>query len=238
MEKLVSCLSLLTLIAVGALVEVNVAVAEDETAAPQFMLRVEIFDLPADEALRIQQEVAIQPDQLETRNAVLDMVKEGKARFVTSAPLVCRHGVRGKYEDIEEIPVIEDFTWNEEAKQLVPKFGIRDVGTIFEVDPNLGEDGETLDINFALEHHTGQPETKSLMVPMGDTEKSREVSVTHFHMKKVTTRVYLKRGAVALIGAFDVTGPRDKGDSGPTIENPKRLAFLCADVQEFDAESK
>ena len=93
-------------------------------------------------------------------------------------------------------------------------------------------------INFALEHHTGQPETKSLMVPMGDTEKSREVSVTHFHMKKVTTRVYLKRGAVALIGAFDVTGPRDKGDSGPTIENPKRLAFLCADVQEFDAESK
>ena len=66
MEKLVSCLSLLTLIAVGALVEVNVAVAEDETAAPQFMLRVEIFDLPADEALRIQQEVAIQPDQLET----------------------------------------------------------------------------------------------------------------------------------------------------------------------------
>ncbi len=207
--------------------------AEDtEKKDAQFVLRVELYDLPADEALRIQQEVSIQPNQLEARNAVLEMVKAGQARFVNSTPLVCRHGVRGKIEDTEEVPIIEDFTWNEEAKQLVPKFGVRAVGTIFEVDPLLMEDGKTININFALEHHTGQPETKSLMVPMGDGEKSRELSVTRFHFKKVVTRLYLERGAVALIGAFEVTGPQEDHD-GPTIENPKRLAFLCADVQEF-----
>lgn len=211
-------------------------VSAEEVAAPQFVLRVELYDLPADEALRIQQEVSIQPNQLEIRDAILGKVKSGDARFVTSTPLVCRHGVRGKYQDTEEVPVIVDFTWNEEAGQLVPKFESREVGTIFEVDPSLMDDGETLDINFALAHHTGQPETKTLQVPMGNVEQSRELSVTRFHEKKVTTRIYLKRGAAALIGAFEVTGTREESETGEKlIDNPKRLAFLCADVQEFDA---
>lgn len=213
------------------------SVSAEEEAAPQFVLRVELYDLPAEEALRIQQEVSIQPNQLKIRDAILEKVKSGDARFVTSAPLVCRHGVRGKYQDTEVVPVIVDFTWNEEAGQLVPKLESREVGTIFEVDPSLMDDGETLDINFALAHHTGQPETSTLQVPMGNVEQSRELSVTRFHEKKVTTRIYLKRGAAALIGAFEVTGPREKSDEtgGKSIENPKRLAFLCADVREFDA---
>lgn len=210
---------------------ISLAPAE-EKAEPQFVLRIELYDVPADEALRIQQQVPLEPNQLEARNAVVAMIAEGRARFVSSAPLVARHGVRGKYEDTVEIPVIEDFTWNEEAGQLVPQFGIRDVGTIFEVDPSMGADGKTLDINFALEHHTGEPETTSLTVPIGDSEKSREVSVTRFHKKKVTTRIYLEKGSVALVAAFDVTDPQGESPDGPTIENPKRLAFLCAEVPE------
>ena len=208
-------------------------------ARDQLHLRVEFFDLSADDALRIQQEVAIQPDQSEARTRILEMVESKKARFVSSAPLVCRIGSRGKFEDTEEVPVIKELTWNEEARELVPKFGSHPVGTIFEVDPGFATDGETLDLNFAIEHHTGPPETENLLIPAGDAEESREVTVTRFHRKKITTRIFLKPGAVALIGAFEITG---KQDDDPTttsaIENPKRLAFLCAEIPEYGDESR
>ncbi|MEX2578413.1 MAG: hypothetical protein WD342_05080 [Verrucomicrobiales bacterium] len=199
-------------------------------ALEQLSLRVEMYDLPAAEALRIQQDVSIQPDQTEAVEEILEMVEAGEAAFVTSAPLIARNGNRAKFEDVEVVPVIVDFTWNEEAKELVPKFADRVAGTVFEVDPKVSDDGETLDINFALEHHTGKPVTETILVPLGDSEKSREVSVTRFFMKKVTTRLLIKPGASALIGAFEI--PDSETSSGEdAVPDPKRLAFLRVEVQ-------
>jgi len=198
----------------------------------QINLRIEFYDLPADEALRIQQEVSLQPDQTKAREKILKMVEAGDAAFVSSAPLVCRSGSRSKYQDTEIVPVIEDFTWNEELKRLVPKFANRDVGTVFEVDPSVSADGKTLDLNFALQHHTGEPETETILVPLGDTGDSKEVSVTRFHLKKITTKIFIKSGALALIGAFEITGPQpSSSSSSETIPHAKRLVFLSANIQ-------
>lgn len=206
-------------------------------ANQQINLRIEFYDLPADEALRIQQEVSIQPDQTKAREKILKMVEAGDAAFVSSAPLVCRSGVRGKYQDTEVVPVIEIFTWNQEAKRLVPKFANRNVGTVFEVDPTLSADGETLDLNFALEHHTGEPVKETILVPLGDPGDSKEVSVTRFHMKKITTHLFIKSGATALIGAFEITGPQPSSSSSSgTIPNAKRLVFLSANLQKPDKD--
>lgn len=203
--------------------------AEEPTV--QLSLRVEFYDLPSIEALRIQEEVAIQPDQTEARERILEMVEKGEASFVTSTPLMARPGSRAKYEDVESVPIVSGFTWNEEAEQLVPEFGERDYGTVFEVDSAFAEGGETLDINFALEHHTGPPTTETLRVPMGDAGESKEVTVTRFHMKKVTTRLFIDPGAVALVGAFEITGDTPgSADEGAR----KRLAFFCAEVQKLE----
>lgn len=210
--------------------------ASDSGFPDELILRVELYDFSAQEALRIQQQAAVTPHLEERREEILGMVDGGEARLVHAVSLIARLGSRAKSEDVESVPVVESFTWNEEARQLVPQFAEKEAGTIFEVDPSLAEDGETLDINFALEHHTGRPEMETITVPMGQGEASKEVTVTRFHLKKVTTRLRAKPGAFVLIGAFAVTGEPFEAASGPGITSAKRLAFLSIEVPGLEVE--
>jgi hypothetical protein len=178
------------------------------------------------EALSIQQGVSLSPDQTEVIRDINKMVESGEAKFVSSVVLTSPVGARAKFEDVDTVLVIESFEWNEQAQELVPKFAERQAGTIFEVDPGISEDGETLEINFALEHHTAPPVMEEIMVPLGKTEKSREVTVAHFFQKKITSKIRMKSGTTALVGAFEITGT-EKSGSEPTF---KRLAFLYAEA--------
>lgn len=223
---LAATLAVLTVSPAGS----RLAAQDTDSPGSQIRLRIDIFDLPAAEALKVQQEVSLEPDQTATLARIEKMVAEKTAAYVTSCPLVSRPGSRAKYEDTVKVQVVEDYAWNEEAKQLVPVFAQRSAGTIFEVDPTIAGDGEKLELNFALEHHTGDPETETISVAMGGEGASKEVTVTHFHMKKITTRILIKPGTAALVAAFEITG--ETGASpGETIPDAKRLVFLSADVE-------
>jgi hypothetical protein len=204
--------------------------AKADNEERQMSLRVEIYELPAAKALEIQQQVSIHPDQTETVKGMKKMVESGKADFVTAVPILTPIGSRAKYQDVEVIPAIEDFEWNPDLKRLVPTFKNREVGTIFEVDPQVSEDGETLLVNFALEHHTGDPVTEKIAVPLGDGGESREVSIVRFQMKKITMKTNMKPGATTLIAAMEVNGEgTGEAGAGKGTER-KRLAFLTADL--------
>ena len=194
-------------------------------AQQQIHLRVDLYDLPSAAALSIQQGVSLSPDQTAVVQDINKMVESGEAEFVSSIVLTSPVGARAKFEDTEKVLVIEAFEWNEEAQELVPKFAEKQAGTIFEVDPKISEDGKTLELNFALEHHTAPPVMEEIMVPLGKTEESREVSVAHFFQKKITTKILMKSGTTALVGAFEITG-MDESESDPSY---KRLAFLYAE---------
>lgn len=216
--------------AVSLLVFTKASLLRAEEPASQMSLLVEIYELPALEALEIQQQVPISPDQTETVKELKKGIESGDVEFVIAIPLTAPIGTRAKFQDVEVIPAIEDFEWNPDVKRLVPKFKNREVGTIFEVDPKVSEDGETLLVNFALEHHTGTPVTEKIVVPLGDSGESREVSIVRFQLKKVTQQITLKPGATALVAAMEVngegTGNVEEGKGSPR----KRLAFLTANL--------
>lgn len=195
-------------------------------ATEQLHIRVDLYDVPNARALAIQQGVSLSPDQTGVVGEVNKMVDSGEARFVSSVVVTSPVGARAKFEDTEVVMVVESFEWNEEVQELVPKFGQQQAGTIFEVDPGISDDGEKLDVNFALEHHTAPPVTEQIVVPLGKTEKSREVSVPRFFRKKITTRIQMPSGTTALVGAFEITGTDNPEDAGF-----KRLAFLYAEAK-------
>ncbi len=203
--------------------------AQDSKPQQQMHIRVDLYDLPVADALEIQQGVSLSPDQSGVVEEINASVKKGEAKFVASVLLTSPIGSRAKFEDTEDVLVIETFEWNEEAKELVPKFVEQSAGTTFEVDPNLTSDGKKLEVNFALEHHTSPPVSEEIMIPLGKSEKSRELTVTRFFRKKITSKILMESGATALVGAFEITGPEasEKTESDPEF---KRLAFLYAEL--------
>ena len=201
------------------------------SAEEQIHLRIDLYDLPSLEALEIQQGVSLSPDQTEAVKNINKMIEKGEAEFVSSIVLTSPIGARAKFEDVEAVLVIESFEWNEQAQELVPKFVKQQAGTIFEVDPGISDDGKMLDINFALEHHTAPPVTEEILVPLGKTEASREVSVVRFFQKKITSRILMPSGTTSLVGAFEISGPETSGSPGF-----KRLAFLYAEQMELPAQ--
>lgn len=209
--------------------------AQDSNPQKQMHIRVDLYDLPVAEALEIQQGVSLSPDQSKTIEEINTMVENDEAKFVASALLTSPVNSRAKFEDTEDVLVIETFEWNEEAKELVPKFIKQSAGTTFEVDPNLTSDGKKLEVNFALEHHTSPPVNEEIMVPLGKSEKSREVTVTRFFRKKITTKILMESGTTALVGAFEITGP-DQSKKSEAEPEFKRLVFLYAEL--FDSAIK
>ncbi|MFV1996253.1 MAG: hypothetical protein ACC661_12525 [Verrucomicrobiales bacterium] len=198
-------------------------------------LRVEIYELPALHALKLQHSAEGEVDHTGEWQAALRLMGEGTARFVTSATILCRSGNRSKFTDMREVIYAADFNWQnpEKPKAILPVFETREVGTIFEVDPLHNEDGETIDLNFVFEYHSAPPTEKMVTLAIPGTTQPVEVSVPVFHAHKITTQLTMKSDSVRLIGAWRPTGkPEFEAD------DLMQLAFLKADLQSFARASR
>jgi hypothetical protein len=100
------------------------------------------------------------------------------------------------------------------------------VGTRVELDPVIGPDGHTVDVNFALEHHFAPPALpKSAPAEAGAQDTRVELPGAEFHCAKVTSAITLDSGTIKLIGVW-------KAEGAPELEGKDvmQAAFLRVDV--------
>jgi hypothetical protein len=100
------------------------------------------------------------------------------------------------------------------------------VGTRVELDPVIGPDGHTVDVNFALEHHFAPPALpKSAPAGAGAQGTLVELPGAEFHCAKVTSAITLGSGTTKLIGVW-------KAEGAPELEGKDvmQAAFLRVDV--------
>ena len=71
--------------------------------------RLEIFELPALTLLEVAESVSRHSDHTPERNAILELVKEGKSRLVTTLTVHTIPGERCKVEDINSVLAFTDF---------------------------------------------------------------------------------------------------------------------------------
>jgi len=184
-------------------------------------IRVEIYELSMTHAQELLESCEGQSDHTAERNAVRQLVKEGGAKLIALPSVISRSGQRSKIVDAYEIPYLEQVGIKSENGEEKPKqesmFGSRPVGTILEVDPVLGADNWTIDLNFTLEHHTAPPEHISV---------SKGIEMPVFHSKEITTQLSLLKGSYILVGSWKPTGKQeyDKNDL-------MQVVFLTANVQ-------
>lgn len=189
-------------------------------------VRAEIYQLPAKVALKLQQFCGPLDDHSAAVKSLATMVERGEATLVVTAPVLARSGQRAKVQQIEEVIYQTELDWDSDNQTVIPAaFETRNVGTELEVDPVLGPDDFTIDLNFSLEHHSAPPTMRPITVTSPKSGQKVVTEFPAFHSKKVITQVTMADGTIKLVGAWRPTGKPEFEK-----EDLMQIAFLRADV--------
>ncbi len=175
-------------------------------------------------------------DGTELRKEAQEWIKAGRAEIIDSATVTSRSGQRAKTESIEEYIYPTEYDPAEIPNKVVLKdgaeapmtavtptaFETRNLGTTLEVDPVLGADNITVDLNLAPEivkleevnHWHRKIEDPRFMTNMPT-----------FYTMRITTQLTMQDGRYMLLGT---TRPLESAD--PERKNPIVLQFVRADV--------
>lgn len=151
------------------------------------------------------------------------LVTQGKATHVGSLRLETKSGTRAAVERGEQRLYFSEVAVDE-SKRSSTASETRRVGTVFEVEPTIGADGETIELTFSLEHHHGPPLLHWDKINASG-ERTVETPCIDFHPAKVTTGVTLLSGMTKFIGLW-------KPEGNPEADRAGRLqaAFLKTNI--------
>ncbi len=201
--------------------------AFDQLAQKQLSIRAEIYEMPALAALKVQQICGPLDDHTPVLTNVESMVERGRATLVTVIGTISRSGQRSRSQAISEFIYPTEVDWNKAQDAVLPAaFETRYVGTLFEVDPVLGADDFTIDLNFSLEHHTAPPTMRPIKVTAPGGKAVNVVEMPEFHTNQIVTQLTLGDGAAKCVGGWHPSG-------GPGHEKREtmQVAFIRAEIQ-------
>ncbi|NNE90040.1 MAG: hypothetical protein HKN23_00185 [Verrucomicrobiales bacterium] len=176
------------------------------------------------------------------RIEVQKWVKGGKATIIETALITARSGQRAKTEaitefiyptemDPPEIPNTVTLSGDAKAPQTgvnPTAFETRNLGLTLEVDPVLGADNSTVDLNLSPEivKHIGFGTW-----PSEDSDPFSKIQMPTMYTQKISTQVTVTDGNYAFLGT---TRP-DKPADPKVTDNPIVLQFVRPDVAKVKA---
>lgn len=184
---------------------------------PVVQLRTEIIELATEDTLRVlrlSDDSTNHRDIREALQALIDKNVRG-AKIAVSTMIEVAPGDRGEFVDFEEFQYGTYVEWSEEAKAVIPTgFETRNIGTDLQIDPILGIDGNTIEFNFSIEHHTSAPTFRPIEIALPDSGEIRKIGeMPVMHSKRIHTQLSMQPGSVRCLGAWRVTGrDADIGD--------------------------
>ena len=204
---------------------------------PQIMVIVEMIEVEHDDFSEYIQENPLTTDASDLRGVVQGWVKAKKAKIRQTLVVAARSGQRAKAEGITEviyptefdpsnIPTTVTLDGDSQAPVTPPNptaFETRNTGTTLEVDPVLGQDGTTIDLNLSPEWVV-HVEDKLQETEYDD--KLQTVSQPTFHTTKMTMQVSVTSGGYVFMGTARMA---DK-EKTKTIEDSLLLMFVRADA--------
>lgn len=143
---------------------------------------------------------------------LMGAASDGKTSFVHSLRVEAKAGTRAKISNAFLEPCRPP---SPDPKDTIAPGKAAKVGIELEVDPVVGADGRTIDLNFSL-YHDFAPPTQAQSVSAA--------SATEFHRMTTTTSITMDDGSTRLISVWKPTGsPEFEGDI-------LQAAFLTAHV--------
>ncbi len=170
------------------------------------------------------------------RHTVQEWVREGRGTILETTTVMARSGQRAKTESVDEYiypseydppGIPKEVTLSDQTKAPVTgvtgtAFEVRNLGRTLEVDPVLGVDEITIDLNLA-------PEFVELAGinewPSAKVEEIFKTTMPTFHTQKIYTQVTTHDGEYIFLGT---TRPLKAAD--PKRKDPIVLNFVRGDV--------
>lgn len=160
--------------------------------------------------------------------ATLDkLLKENKAKVLAGIGITTKAGTRATAESVREVPYTTEFDpaqGRAADSPDVPReitgvdvptptaFEIKPLGARCEVDPVLGADGKTVDLNIAPELTYKVGESVHQEIQKGN-EMLATIKQPEFYSAKLTTSVSIRDGSSTLLGIL--LPKNDAGDIDP-----------------------
>ncbi len=160
-------------------------------------------------------------DHTEVWRKAEDLVKQGKATILSSQRVDTRSGQRCQIEATEEHPFVKSFT-QDDRHRLVAEYEMRLVGTRVEIDPVIGPDGYTMDLNLTSEFHHAPPSFP--VVPAAAKGVRAQPLAPIFHASKLTTAITISRGMTRLLSVW-------KPEGKPEFDNADVLQALFIHIE-------
>lgn len=203
----------------------------------QVRIITEYFEVSQETATAIFSEERNGANDSDLRTRVLEMVKKKEARVIDSASVTTRSGQRAKMEAIEEVIYPTEYDPPETAASSDGKskmggfappnptaFEMRPVGITLEVDPVIGADGFTVEVNIAPEIvYENEP---TVLAKWKTKEAEAEVTEPVFYSLKLSTAISLITGQPHMAA---VLSPRNE-KTGKRDSERKVLVFVRADI--------
>ena len=153
---------------------------------------------------RLTAQVAIKSNHRAELDELLAAVKTGTVQHLDTARIETRSGTRATSKQAVEHTSVTNVHVNEKGE---PAFNqeMRNVGLTVELEPTVGADGETIELNLAPEFHTAPPiEHREHII---DTQGRRlEFPLTDYFTSKVTTGITVPSGSARLLSLYKPTG--------------------------------
>lgn len=196
-----------------------IATRLERSLAKNVHFNVEIIEADA-AAVRDALKKAVKADHRPVWEALDALVTANKAVVITSQRLETKGGTRATVQSGEERYFNSEMTLDESTRSTTVMESRR-AGTILEIEPTIGADGVTMEINVSLEHHHGQPVDRWDVINTSGG-KSVESPLTDFQVAHPVTGFTMLSGMTKTLGIWQPA-------SAPKGEK-LQIAFLTANV--------
>jgi hypothetical protein len=164
----------------------------------------------------------------EELDRLLKGLTKGETTPIETLRIVTRGGQRATVENIREHlqRLTHNKTKNEETS-VTPE--LRGVGSQMEIDPTVGADGTTIDINLAVEHHTAPPIPHLENLTRDDAAATVGYPLTDFHPETINTSLTMASGTARILAVWKPTGK-------PEYEEQDLLHIAILEAAAVDSE--
>ncbi len=216
-----------------ALIEINTIAALDCEKLPSALI-FEINIVRADAALirEVAKQSHTRADLTDSFHRLRDTSNKKSVRILQTARLETRSGQRAQIETgpLHQHP--EGFQVDAQG-HVEWKRASQRAGFFCEVDPVIGPDGRTVDLNIHLRHDDAPPTERMEFVDAGSTGRI-EVPVTEYHYADFSAAMTYIDGMTGLVGVW-----KPSSDDAQQKQDVLQAAFLSVNVvKTLPAENK